>query len=97
MEAKLQSKIIKWLKSEGCYVIKTKPGPGISAGCPDIIALYGDKFIAIEVKATSTAPFRPGQQETLSFLRRYNRFVYVAYPENWPTIQNEIASQFLLI
>ena len=97
MEVKLQSKIIKWLKSQGCYVIKTKPGPGTPVGCPDIIALYGDKFVAIEVKASNNASFRPGQQETLAFLRCYNRFVYVAYPENWPIIQNEIASQFLLI
>ena len=97
MEAKLQSKIIKWLKSQGCYVLKTKPGAGIPRGCPDIIALYHDRYIAIEVKASATAPFQPGQLPTLSFLRKHNDFVYVAYPENWSIIQNEIASQFLLI
>lgn len=97
MEAKLQSKIIKWLKSQGCYVIKTRPGPGVPVGSPDIIALYGDKFLAIEVKASLAASFRPGQQEALAFLRRYNRFVYVVYPGNWEAVKAEVASQFLLI
>lgn len=94
MEAKLQSKIIDWLKVNGCYVIKTRVLPGVPVGCPDIIALYGSKWLAIEVKAKPNAPFRPGQQATLQLLKRGNEFVYVANPENWELVRQEIVAQF---
>jgi Holliday junction resolvase len=95
MEAKLQSKIIGWLKAQGFYVLKTRPGPGMPVGCPDIIALYNDKWLAIEVKAAVNAKFRVGQLQTLQYLKRDNRFVYVANPQNWPGIRDEIVAQFL--
>jgi Holliday junction resolvase len=101
MEAKLQSKIIEWLKANGVYVIKTRVLPGVPVGCPDIIGLYGDRFLVIEVKAKPNASFRAGQQETLRLLRDGaksahcgNKFVYVACPENWPVIKQEITAQF---
>lgn len=94
-EAELQTQIIKWLKDRGCYVIKTRVLPGVPVGCPDIIALCGDKWLAIEVKKSAKAPFRPGQQATLQHLKKSNTFVYVAHPENWPIIRDEIVAQFL--
>lgn len=89
-EADLQAKIIKWLKAQGVYVIKTKPGPGTPVGCPDIIGLYKDLWLAIEVKKGEDAPFQPGQQYTLDLLRKMNPWVYVANPENWETIREEL-------
>lgn len=83
MESKLQSEIISWLKINKVYVIKTKPGPGTPVGCPDIIGLYKNKWLAIEVKASETAKFQPGQKFTLQTLKADNEFVYVIYPENW--------------
>lgn len=93
-EVKLQSKIISWLKDNGCYVIKTRVLPGVPVGCPDIIALYKDRWLAIEVKADDKAKFRVGQKATLSHLRNTNKFVYVAYPKNWDSIRDEIVAQF---
>jgi Holliday junction resolvase len=95
MEAKLQSKIIRWLKDQGFYVIKTRPGPGMPVGCPDIIALYDNRWLAIEVKADIKSSFRVGQLQTLQHLKQDNRFVYVANPENWPGIRDEILAQFV--
>lgn len=95
MEAKLQKKIIEWLKSNGVYVIKTRVLPGVPVGCPDIIGLYRDKWLAIEVKARANAPFRTGQQATLQHLKQQNSFVYVAHPDNWELVRAEIAAQFL--
>ena len=94
MERKLQTTIIKWLKSKGAYVIKTRPGMGTPAGCPDIIALYRWKHADIEVKSSATAPYQPGQEPTLNFLRRGNKFVYTAHPDNWPEIQAELEHDF---
>lgn len=93
-ESKLQKKIIDWLKINEVYVIKTRVLPGVPAGCPDIIGLYRDKWIAIEVKASSTAKFQPGQKQTLQLLKKSNTFVYVCYPENWDLIRDEIVAQF---
>lgn len=92
-ESQLQTKIIRWLKDHGCYVIKTQPQPGIPSGCPDVIALYRDIWIAIEVKALSTSSFQVGQQVTLERLRKGNYFVYVAHPDNWEEIQQDISDR----
>lgn len=94
MEAKLQKKIIDWLKINGVYVVKTRVLPGVPVGCPDIIGLYQDKWIAIEVKAASNSKFQPGQKYTLDMLKKGNTFVYVCHPENWDLIKTEIVQQF---
>ena len=94
METKLQTDIIRWLKSKGAYVIKPRGGPGIPVGCPDIIFLFEGAWAAIEVKASAKAPFRLGQQPTLKKLKEWCPFVYVAYPENWPIIRSELTGRF---
>lgn len=95
MEAKLQKTIIDWLRANGVYVVKTRVLPGVPVGCPDIIGLYKDRWLVIEVKKSSTAPFRPGQQPTLQRLKTGNRWVYVAHPDNWELVKQEIVAQFL--
>lgn len=94
-EKTLQSNIISWLKSNGVYIIKTRVLPGVPVGCPDIIGLYRDRWLVIEVKKSEKAPFRTGQQATLQHLKKDNRWVYVAYPENWELIKAELSAQFL--
>lgn len=93
-ESRLQHLIIGFLKDNGCYVIKTRPQPGIPVGCPDIIGLYKDKWLAIEVKKSPKAPFRAGQEATLEFLGKNNIFVFVAHPENWPEIKTHLSKRF---
>lgn len=96
-ENQLQKIIIKFLKDGGCYVIKTKPQPGTPVGCPDIIALNPrmGSWAVVEVKSSDKAPFRPGQEATLDFLRRGCKFVYAANPQNWPAIRQELTDEFL--
>lgn len=93
MESKLQSQIIKWLKSKGAYVIKTKPGPGVPVGCPDVIFLYEGAWGALECKAAKTARFQPGQEATLAKLSQWS-FAYKVYPDNWPKIQQLLLRSF---
>lgn len=95
MEAKLQKKIIDWLKANGVYVIKTRVLPGVPVGCPDIIGLYQDRWIAIEVKADPKAKYRPGQAETLEHLKRGNEWVFRVDPTDWEILKQQIATQFL--
>lgn len=88
-ESSLQSKIIKFLKSQNCYVIKTKPGPGVPDGCPDIIALCGGLWIAIEVKASEKTKFQPLQEITIEKLNNES-WAKVVYPENWQEVKAEL-------
>ncbi|MBZ5951077.1 hypothetical protein [Leuconostoc gasicomitatum] len=51
-EAILQTKIIKFLRHEGRFVIKTQGGtPGTDTGTPDVITIYPDgRLIGLEIK-----------------------------------------------
>lgn len=93
-EGKFQSDVIRWLKSKGAYVIKTKPGPGVPVGCPDVIFLFEGAWGAIECKASKTARFQPGQQATLAKLQVWSPFVFKAYPENWESVKTELSTCF---
>lgn len=94
MEAKLQTDIIKFLKTKGCYVIKTRPGPGTPVGCPDVIALYEGAWLVIEVKSSKKAAWRVGQEATLNRLSNWSPFVYKVFPENWSDTRAELNRQF---
>lgn len=96
-EGTFSAKGIKWLREQGAYVIKTRPGYGIPSGCPDTFVFYGRKHADIEWKASAKAPYRAGQEATLAFLKRSgdgNPFVYTAYPENWADIQQDLLTNF---
>lgn len=62
-EQDIQRKIIKWLESEGYYVIKIISAS--KAGVPDIITCINGIFVAIEVKTPST-------KSNVSELQKYN-------------------------
>lgn len=85
MESKTQKRLIDYLREKGCYVIKTKPGPGTPAGCPDVLALCEGFWAAFEVKASAKAPFQPLQKETMEKLEGWS-FARVVYPENFDEV-----------
>lgn len=89
MERKTQEKLIKYLKSKGAYVIKTKPGVGTPTGCPDVIALYEGFWAAFEVKRGKDAPYEPLQLETIQKLSTWS-FARVVYPENLQDVIAEL-------
>lgn len=96
MESRLQTKIVQFLKEHGAYVIKNHAAPGVPVGCPDILALYETRWLVIEVKASVSAGFRVGQRATLEHLKKWSTFVYVACPENWVIIRDEILAKFFM-
>ena len=81
VESKVQKRLVRFLKSKGCYVIKTKPGPGTPVGCPDVLALYEGFWAAFEVKADSSSPFQPLQEATISKFEGWS-FARVVHSEN---------------
>lgn len=89
METKVQERLIKYLKKKGCFVLKTKPQPGIPVGTPDIFFFLEGFWGCIEVKRSKNAPYRTLQKEQLERLGAWS-FARVAYPENVDEIEAEL-------
>lgn len=49
-EKALQSKIIRWLKDSGAFVVKQHGGVYTEVGIPDLVCCYKGRFIAFELK-----------------------------------------------
>lgn len=88
-EAETQKQLITFLKSKGCYVIKTKPGPGTPVGCPDVLALHEGFWGAFECKGSEKARFQPLQKETLAKLNDWS-YATVVHPGNFEQIVAEL-------
>ena len=56
-EAKIQEKILVWLRKQGHWVVKYPAGVHGTTGTPDILACVMGMFVALEVKA-------PGGKQT---------------------------------
>lgn len=89
MESQIQARLIKYLRGRGFYVIKTKPGPGVPVGCPDVFAFNEGWWTAFEVKSSAKAPFQPLQERTLKKLGDWSS-VWVVYPENYDDVISEL-------
>ena len=89
MERKVQSKLVKYLKSKGCYVIKTRPGPGVPVGCPDVIALHEGAWFAFEVKADEDSEFQPLQEKTIEKLDSWG-LAFIIHSDNYDEIIEEL-------
>lgn len=91
-EADIQSKIIRWLKSKGCVVLKIQAGPGVPQGFPDLLALYEGAYFTIEVKATKHSKFQPHQKDWNKKLDEWSlsRIVWGGKDSNWPEVQKEL-------
>lgn len=89
MESRLQTKIVKWLKDQGCWVMKTRPGPGTPVGTADIFFCKEGFYGWLEVKASRNAKVQPLQRSFVDKMAKwsYARFVY---PENWGEVRTEL-------
>ena len=89
MESKVQKRLIQYLKSKGCYVIKTRVIPGVPKGCPDVFAFYEGWYGVFECKASEDAPFQTLQPETLAKFEQWTT-TWVVYPENFDQVKAEL-------
>lgn len=65
MEKKVQNRLIKFLRSKGCFVMKITVVPGIPTGTPDVWAFKEGWWGAFECKATEKSEFQPLQKERI--------------------------------
>lgn len=91
-ESDLQTKIIRWLRSQGAIVLKYQQNATTRASTPDLLLLKDGFWGAIEVKATKSSPFRPGQKETIAKLNDWSwaKAVWGGKNSNWPEVQEEL-------
>lgn len=81
LERKYQSQLKKKIKELLPGSIVLKNDPTFLQGVPDLLVLYKDKWCALEVKASSDAPFRPNQSYYISRMNTMS-FCLVVNPEN---------------
>lgn len=89
LEKKLQGEILKFLRSKGCFVMKTTPGGGIPAGTADIFFCKEGFYGWIEVKKAKNAPHQPGQDAFIAKMGDWSWATF-ANPSNWPNIKEEL-------
>lgn len=89
MEAKVQSKVIKYLHDKGCVVIKTHPGLGTPTGTLDIVFFKEGFYGWLECKAKKNAKWQPLQKETLEKFNNWS-WARALYPENYDEIIKEL-------
>ena len=89
MESKLQAKGIKFLKSQGCWVMKTRPGMGTPTATLDVVFFKEGFYGWWEFKASEDSPYRPGQKEMLEKFSDWS-YAKAVYPENYDTIVEEL-------
>lgn len=90
-ENKYQQGLVKRISQclPGCLILKNDPN--YLQGVPDLLVLYGDLWVMLEVKASKSARVRPNQKHYVEKLddMGFARFVY---PENEEEILEEVVS-----
>ena len=93
LERDYQKKLVKKLQDvfPGCIVLKNDAQ--LKQGIPDLLILYNDKWVALEVKKSENASHRPNQDLKV---QKMNEMSYAAfiYPENEEKIFSEMKEVF---
>lgn len=92
-ESTLQAKIKKRLEEAGAVVLKYPQNAYSQKGVSDLIWFYHSLYGFLEVKASPTAPFRPGQREFLSKMSRWT-LAEAINPENQEEVLGRILDRF---
>lgn len=92
-ENEYQSRLIKRIKQKfpGCVVIKNDPT--YIQGFPDILILFRDRWVALEVKRSKTASKQPNQDYYISLLDSMSYASFI-FPENEEVVLDEISKSF---
>lgn len=93
LERDYQKKLVKKLQDvfPGCIVLKNDAQ--LKQGIPDLLVLYNDKWVALEVKKSENTSHRPNQDLKV---QKMNEMSYAAfiYPENEEKIFSEMKEVF---
>ena len=88
-ESAFQAKLIKELKKrfDGCVILKNDAG--YLQGFCDLLILFGERWAALECKASAVSMHRPNQDYYVNKLNNMS-FAKFIYPENKEEILDEL-------
>src|ERR1700754_4069722 len=88
-----QGRLIKRLRKlfPGCIILKNDSG--YLQGVPDLIILYGNRWAALEVKASANAGHQPNQEYYVDLMHQMS-FAAFIYPENEKEVLDELCIAF---
>lgn len=91
IEQALQTKVMKYLKSKGCIVMKIPAGyASIPVGFPDLLVLIpGGGYAAFEIKSSEKSKFQPLQKVWLAKLDAMY-YARTIHENNWEQIKKEL-------
>ena len=89
LERDFQARLIKELKQifKGCIIMKNDSS--YIQGIPDLLILYRDRWAALEVKKSETAPHRPNQEYYVELMDEMSYASFI-YPENKEEVLYEL-------
>jgi hypothetical protein len=92
-ENEFQAWLIKELKRRysGCIVLKTDPT--YIQGLPDLLILYKDQWVALEVKRSEKAKRQPNQEYYVGLMDAMSMAFFI-YPENVDDVLADIDCYF---
>lgn len=88
-EAPVQKEVIKFLKEQGCWVMKITPTPGVPTGTADVFFCKEGLYGWIECKANKNSKRRPGQPQ---FIKKMDDWSYAKFvhKDNLAEIKKEL-------
>lgn len=92
-ESSFQSSLIKELKKrfDGCLVVKNDAN--YLQGICDLLILFGERWAALECKASANSKHRPNQDYYIKKLDKMS-FARFVYPENKEEVLNDLQQTF---
>ena len=92
-ESTFQANLIRRIKSAfpGCIVLKNDAN--YIQGFPDLLILYGDKWAALECKASGISQLQPNQAYYIRTLSGMS-FSAIIYPENEKYVLEDLSRHF---
>lgn len=89
-ESKFKSKVINFLKSKGCYVIKYWGGGKFTkAGIPDLLVCCNGIFLGIELKAAKGRPSKL-QLYNLEKIKESGGYGILLYPKDFNEFKTKV-------
>lgn len=88
-EGNFQKKVIKWLRDQGCWVMKITPMAGVPTGASDLFFCKDGFYGFLECKKSKIAKRQPGQE---AFVKKMNEWSYakMIWPANWEETKAEL-------
>ena len=93
LERDYQKKLVKKLKEKfpGCIVMKNDAQ--LKQGIPDLLILYKDKWVALEVKNSEKAHHQPNQDIYVANMNHMSYATFI-FPENEDSVFKDLEEVF---